>query len=490
MAPGTGSCKTLGETCALGAECCSTNCQGGHCVAAYSCQAYGDICSANVDCCSAVCEKPAGSAVGRCQQTGGSGGTSNCNQDGVPCPSGPTNCCTNVCLDLGSGVPVCAVASGCRVTGDTCSATSQCCGAPGNGENFSVTCENAPSGRCDNGNACNGVGTICGKAYSTTPPYVIIFQVNTNNNCCAGKDACHLDSAGIPRCFGGCSTQSCTGPGDCPHGYTGEPGCCIPAGEQCQFGDQCCDDNPCVPDGSGVLRCTAPTCTPLGSPCTATSTCCEGTCRLLEGIGPVCALPPPGTCTANGQGCSSGSQCCSNYCSGTPATCQTPPACTANGQGCTSGSQCCTGYCDNNTCGPPPTCAPSGGSCTTTPCCAGLTCTGTPLTCQTACLANGNPCTSGSQCCSTVCTAGLCAEPQACQPQGGTCTATADCCTGFSCVIPVGQSSGTCQTGPTCPSAGQQCSQTTPCCPGLLCTDQGTYTPCTGTTTCVCVFQG
>jgi hypothetical protein len=477
----------VGDTCTLAADCCSNNCQGGRCVAAYSCQAYGDICHASTDCCSGVCS---GTSLGRCLLTGGTGGTSNCNQDGVPCSSF-TTCCTNVCVDLGSGTKVCAVASGCRVTGDTCSANQQCCGG-GTNPNGKVVCENAPSGRCDNGKACNGVGTICGKAYALTPPYGIVYTVNTNNNCCDGREACHLDSAGIPRCFGGCPNGNCSG--TCPYGYTGEPGCCIAAGQQCQFGDQCCDDNPCVSDGSGVLRCTAPTCTPLGSACTASSICCQGTCRLVEGLGPVCELPPPGTCSPIGAACTAAtaSQCCSNYCAA-DNTCQVPPPCTANGGGCTpaSASQCCSNYCaTDNTCQNPPACTPDGQACTTPDQCCSANCVGN--VCQPACLANGTACTTGSQCCSTVCggTPLTCQAPQTCQPDNGVCTATSDCCTGLSCVIPVGQSSGTCKPGSTCPSAGQQCSPTTDCCPGLLCTDQGTFTACTGTTTCVCVFAG
>ena len=428
--------------------------------------------------------------MGRCLLTGGSGGTSNCNQDGVPCTSF-TTCCTNVCVDLGGGVPVCAVASGCRVTGDTCLATQQCCGG-GTNPNGPVNCEGAPSGRCDNGQSCNGVGNICGKAYGPLPGGGdgLVYQVNTNNNCCDGRDSCHLDSSGIPRCFGGCSNANCSGPGDCPYGYNGEPGCCIDAGQQCQFGDQCCNGLPCSPqnpaDPNSIYVCQTPSCVPLGSSCAATALpCCQGTCTLVEGMGPICQNPAPG-CTDNGGSCTSASQCCSNFCPS--GTCQNATQCLPDGTSCTSGTQCCSTYCDGtNHCATSPTCKDNGQSCTSgTECCSTNCVSGT---CQPQCKTDGAACTAGSECCSTYCISGLCSLPPACQPLDGPCTATADCCSGYSCVIPSGQTSGTCQTGGGCGLLGQTCSVGgTPCCSGLVCTNSGTYTFCDGTTTCSCIF--
>ena len=379
--PGTGTCKTLGESCAAGADCCSTNCRGGVCVAAYSCQAYGDICHAGTDCCSGICDL-AGGTVGGCVKTGGSGGTSNCNQDGTPCSSA-ANCCTNVCLDLGGGVSVCAVASGCRVTGDYCISDQQCCGG-GTNPNGTVTCSGAPNGRCDNGQNCNGVGTICGKAYdpTCTSNCVPIYSTNTNNNCCDGKEACHLDSAGIPRCFGGCPNETC--PAGCPYGYTGLPGCCIAAGAECQFTSQCCDGNPCIPDEQDVLRCTAPTCKPLGETCTpnsdGTSDCCGAYLCLtdLEGY-TVCQLGGS-ACHGNGSACTIDADCCSVVCTG--GICQAPQTCQAQGGVCTADGDCCTGLTcsfppgqSSGTCEPGASCPGAGQQCSlSTACCPGLTC--------------------------------------------------------------------------------------------------------------------
>src|SRR5262249_24549720 len=158
-------------------------------------------------------------------------GGGGCIQDGNPCPMGASNCCSRVCLDLGSGAPVCQIAGGCRLTGDWCGDDQSCCGGGGN-PNGSGECRRAPDGRCDNGNACNPVGNICG------------LNVNASENCCDGKkEVCKVDQAGIPRCFGGCPGGNCGA--TCPSGFDpNNPACCIQPGQDCQFRDQCCGGAP------------------------------------------------------------------------------------------------------------------------------------------------------------------------------------------------------------------------------------------------------
>ena len=91
---GTGAtCRTLGEACADPYDCCSTNCQGGACVPAYSCSAYGDICYEGDDCCSGLCDTTGGTP-GRCVDPSGG-----CVQGGNPC-TGPTNCCSRLCASI------------------------------------------------------------------------------------------------------------------------------------------------------------------------------------------------------------------------------------------------------------------------------------------------------------------------------------------------------------------------------------------------------
>ncbi len=396
----TSACKVLGQACGGDADCCSTNCQAGVCVRAYSCKAYGDVCQTNTECCGNACSASAG-GVGRCEfVTGGGGG--GCRQDGNPCSDGST-CCSRTCVDLGYGATVCQPVGGCKLTGNFCTSNDSCCGG-GVNPNGSVMCS---GGRCDNGQACNGVGNICGAGRL---PDGGVTDINASQNCCDGKkEVCKVDSSGVPRCFGGGSNQ-------CPTGYTGEAPCCINDGATCQFSDQCCGGALCLPAGNGTLTCQRPTCAPVGAPCEpgAGSTCCAGTECLATGeIGFACQTRPPPTSTDGGTG--------------------TPDA------------------------GP-------------------------------VCRANEASCTSPSQCCSGICTGGVCKAPALCQPQGGACTSGTDCCQGLLCDVPSGSTTGTCQPGATCSASGQACSTTTPCCSGLACEGSVSGNACNGTEPCLCTI--
>jgi hypothetical protein len=374
-----GTCKVIGQGCAADPECCSTNCQSGVCSKAYYCQATGDICRANDECCGHVCSANNDGGVGRCiEVTGGGGG--GCTQEGNPCSGGST-CCSRICFDPGSGANVCLPAEGCRLTGTWCPDTQSCCGG-GTNPNGSVMCT---EGRCDNGQSCNPVGNICG-----APVLPDGGKINASENCCnsfaSGKDVCKLDSSGIPRCFGG-------GSASCPTGYTGDAGCCIAAGDQCQFKDQCCGGAPCVPGADGGLVCTVASCTPVGTTCTATSECCAGTeCRATTETSKACqpilrpdagtsdaGTPDAGLCQSNGTACTSAAQCCSQRC--LSGTCQAPSACQPQGAVCTTTADCCSGDscaipagATSGTC-QPSTCAGGGQPCLIdTNCCNGLVC--------------------------------------------------------------------------------------------------------------------
>jgi len=385
-----GSCKVLGQACANGSDCCSTNCQGGACAKAYYCQATSDICRANDECCGHVCSANNDGGVGRCiAVTGGGGG--GCIQEGNPCSDG-SNCCSRICFDPGSGATVCLPAEGCRLTGTWCPDTQSCCGG-GTNPNGSVTCND---GRCDHGNACNPVGNICGANVLPDGGHI-----NAPQDCCdnaptgPGKDVCKLDSSGIPRCFGGGSAQ-------CPTGYTGDAGCCIAAGQQCQFKDQCCGGAPCVPGADGGLVCTVNSCTSVGSTCTTTSECCAGTeCRATSEVNKACqpivkpdaGAPDAGLCQSNGTACTSAGQCCSQRCIG--GTCLAPGACQPQGAVCTTTADCCSGY----------SCSVPAGA--------------TSGTCQaSACAGGGQPCVMDSNCCNGL----VCLDPNS-----YSCTGTTDC---------------------------------------------------------------
>jgi hypothetical protein len=414
--PGSPNCKVVGQACGAGSECCSTNCQGGLCALQYTCRAGGDLCYKDIDCCTFLCSKNDGTA-GYCRTPSGG-----CIQAGMPCTSG-NNCCTRTCADQWFGVTGCASASGCRMTGEACSSAQGCCGGTvaGSGVKCVLDQKGDTYGSCNNGTGCNPVGNICGANVLLDGG-----SVNAPQSCCDGQKAvCKLDSSGIPRCFGG-STCSSTG-------YSSnDPNCCIPLGGLCQFKDQCCGGAPCIPDSSGVLRCTGSTCTSLGAACTpGVDECCSGEC-LTTASGNACQLPPStdggtdgGTCKADLQTCGGNAECCSGIC--------------------------------------------SGGTCV-------------------SCKPNGESCASSGQCCSQVCEGGVCRVPIICQGTDEACTSSSDCCSGLSCVTPPGSTGGICQSA-TCASSGQACSPTFGCCPGTTCYKSGTLQLCDGTTACTCTPQ-
>ncbi|MFP2896171.1 hypothetical protein [Corallococcus sp. 4LFB] len=403
---GTSSCKVPGQACTGAGDCCSSNCQGGVCKAAYSCQANDDLCMKGADCCGGVCSQENTGTPGRCVAVSG-GGAGGCLQDGNPC-SGSSNCCSRTCVDLGYGTTVCQPVGGCRPTGDYCTDDGVCCG----GEKVSnaVDCRES---RCDKPNGCNPVGNICG---SGQLPDGGIIDVNAREACCDGQKAvCKVDSAGVPRCFGGCPNNNC--PAGCPTGYTGEEPCCIAQEQQCQFSDQCCGGARCLPGADGGLTCQKVTCDPVGTTCDPqNSKCCAGTtCSIVSEFAYACragAVPgggtdggtgtqdggtDAGTCAANGKACGSGAACCSGIC--TNGTCAAPSACQPQGQACTSPADCCVGLgCTIpggsivGTCETGSTCSAAGQACSpTSPCCPRLSCetvTGEACTGTTPCTCN------------------------------------------------------------------------------------------------------
>ncbi|HEY1904717.1 MAG TPA: hypothetical protein VGG91_01675 [Myxococcaceae bacterium] len=270
------------------------------------------------------------------------------------------------------------------------------------------------TGTCNSGNACAPSGNICGAPVVPLPDGGF-GSINANQDCCngkisnggvitPGKDVCKIDGSGIPRCFGGISQS-------CPTGYTGEAGCCVAAGGECNLKDECCGGAPCLPGQDGKLRCSsAPSCKPVGDTCQSTNDCCSGSdCRPTDtGVYACQPKPPPGT-DAGTPDAGSGD-------AGTPDA----GVCSGNGGTCSTNTDCCSDRCI------------------------------------------GDP---GNR---------TCQAPLACEPQGSACTSTADCCTGYACSIPPGSTTGTCQTG-SCTGAGQACTVNDQCCTGLSCLDSTNY---------------
>ncbi|HEY3451205.1 MAG TPA: hypothetical protein VGK67_32910 [Myxococcales bacterium] len=475
------TCKSLGETCAravppaptdAGApllddaglpivpdtgtpapaeDCCSGNCAGGRCVRASACSTAGDICYEALDCCNGTCNIAATGGPGTCAAGLTVPGGTGCTIGGELCDDSG-GCCSHMCLDLGSGVQTCVLGGGCRERGEICQQTEECCG----NDTSNVVCQKASAGdlvgRCANSNACQPIGNCCGAS-----------GANCRQDCCNGKKTvCKDDQQGLSRCFGGCPNDVC--PAGCPDGLDGtNPKCCIAAGSECQFRDQCCDLTPCLPDNTGKTVCKAQTCVAAGATCTpGSSTCCNGlSCEPNGEIGYSCRVP--GVLVDGGVPVlldDAGHPLPND--GGTVPTGDAGPSCKGNGTTCAAASDCCSNSCIAGE---------------------------LSSTCQ-SCKPDTQSCTAGSDCCSGLCQAGTCVPPTTCVSQGGVCSGTAECCAGTVCDISAGQPTGLCNPGATCSSAGQTCSATQPCCNAgtvLRCENTTTNTACAATdVNCAC----
>jgi hypothetical protein len=303
------NCKSAGNPCSANGDCCGGFCNSsGTCGNASWCVVNGNSCSHDAECCGGICTIPSGGTIGVCDQP--SPGATNCTAgiDGQPCGT-CGDCCSALCeIYAPTGVKVCQPAEGCRVDGDTCHATSDCCGAPGtnlpgagevqcigdsggtvpNAQDTIGICRN-PTGCDPEGDTCHYLNYTCGNS-------------SKRNDCCAcisGKQCCVLDALGAPRC----------------NAIT----TCVMPGGQCAFAGDCCNGEPCVPNGQGQLVCGA-SCVNTSGMCTNTGDCCNGlTCVFTPGqtYGTCGGGSGSGSgsgynCPLSGQACSDTNPCCAN----------------------------------------------------------------------------------------------------------------------------------------------------------------------------------
>jgi hypothetical protein len=333
------TCRTAGNPCTQGSQCCSTLCQDGVCkLGASFCIQTGDVCGDGDMCCSGECRKGSG-PLGTCAPP--PSGATNCADgvDGTVCAD-CNGCCSRVCAPYApSGVRVCQPASGCRVNGDLCRKDSDCCGAAGTGlpGEGNVTCEieaGKALGICRNPRSCNPQGDVCHyKDYACSIS-------SARNDCCGSPGntgTCQLDTLGVPRCYG--------------------LDACRQAGETCSSAIDCCNQAPCVPDASGVLRCFVPpvssidggvpsACVPPGGSCTINADCCVGSVciELVGSTQGVCGTrpPPPGSLPVDGG---------TGPVDGASAVDGPAAVCAEYGQACTTSADCCNAVtCWNSRC--------------------------------------------------------------------------------------------------------------------------------------------
>jgi hypothetical protein len=307
--PANGSCATLGNTCKQNSECCSSFCENGICAQPSYCGQDGEICLIPADCCGGICTIVSGKTYGLCTQPPSNG--AQCKAiDGVVCSSSDNGdagfldsglpacggaCCSRDCAPWGpTHVLICQPASGCHPVGDLCTKDTDCCG--GQGTSPTQTCNKSgsdPVGVCSNPTGCKPNGDICRLQTN---------QCNATDNCCSGnvqqKDTCKQDNLGVPRCS-----------------YAGDAGCIpVDAGTQCASSADCCNLDPCVPDGKGGFTCYPSTCVPVTGVCTNDADCCPGGHCYIPGgqTSGTCQPTSDGGCTGAqyGQVCTVSSDCC------------------------------------------------------------------------------------------------------------------------------------------------------------------------------------
>ena len=405
-----------------------------------------------------------------------------CAMTGATC-TGPGQCCPDAVCAAGR---CCTSARGaCEHGSECCSATcaaGACCGPHGFTCHADAEC---CAGPCTDGRCCAPTSATCSGDAECCSASCVDGRCGcsgANARCIAGADCCSgTCTAGFCACVP--DDRACTSAGECCSGRCEGGACagCAPTGAVCVEGS-CCDGL-CM-DG----RC----CSYPNRACGSGSQCCSGVCTagVCAGlpVGAACE-PTPWVCGEIGEcvnghcciapqfACSGTSDCCEGSCNGgvccsragepcdsavgdfgccTGQMCESNRCCSAAGEHCSSASDCCSGLCNAGMCD----CAPLGAACArdTGDCCDGTYCGGdgtdTPRRCG---LGSGGVCTASSQCIAGLtCIAGTC---ESCGQPGHGCSATSDCCIGTC-------ASGTC----ACASPGASCAGDHDCCFGGTCT--------------------
>ncbi|MDB4938145.1 MAG: Tryptophan synthase alpha chain [Labilithrix sp.] len=481
-----GSCKASGSTCAANTECCSGGCMGGTCSAATSfCRQNGDACTSSTQCCGGTCTGATATQAGYCSTVIAPGGGTSCTIAGtvVACSSSTDYACNAACCsgscgpnDAAPGFQICQQGASCKVQGELCTKSDDCCGYPTMG---SLQCSKPAGasatdyGRCNSENSCSKPGQVC---------KTIADACSFPNNCCEPGDialagggncnsnpdaCCRHDNNGIPRCtqYAVCRAagQTCESPADCCpiNGVT--PPCspdaggvyhcaasCLADNATCTIDKDCCGGN-CYKATAGAATgtCKIPTCTKLTcaaypGKCGQLSDGCGGIALAADGVTPDCGgCTFPQTCGGGGTPNVCGGQICTpNTCAGLNAECGTVP----NGCGqlltcpdCTVGT--CGGGGVANKCG--------------TPTCNALTCAGQGIECGQTGDGCGNvldcpPCGPNTTCggggVANKCGAPACTPLTKC-PAGKTCGDYPDGCGGS-------VHCGECVPGETCGGGG------------------------------------
>ena len=261
---GAGGCSVAGTLCQQ-CTCCSALClayAGGPtkvCQNPQGCHPTGDLCTKNSDCCGyagsglpgdgqVYCEKSVGFAVGVCRKPTGCNPQGNiCKYTGTvqACGIARNNCCDqpggpgSSCKLDAQGVPRCYGINSCRMSGETCSNTADCC------NNLACIPDAMGILKCGNmGMKCSPSGGPCSVAA----------------DCCTVGDKCITAPGSVQ---GICTPPSTPDGGTADGGTDGGTALCAEYGQACRVGGTpCCNGVQCSKPGG------------FGDPCAAGDTDC------------------------------------------------------------------------------------------------------------------------------------------------------------------------------------------------------------------------
>lgn len=254
-----------------------------------------------------------------------------CGRDGEACCATGSACGDGLVCDMG----VCRVAPTCTALAEACTSLSQCCAGAG-------ACRASPSSpSCclERDAACTNDRQCCGSMRCTAGRCAAVAE---GSDCTTDRD-CDTDLRCTDgRCYLPCGTLEgfCSVLRPCCEGLMCTlGGACVPVPACSDAGAACVDPGQCCSGSCASRICRASACASDGLPCASTAGCCAGyTCRSG-----VCRSS---TCGITGQSCASTSQCCVGYlcASGTCRPCADPGVRCSASSTCCSGS-CVDGIC-------------------------------------------------------------------------------------------------------------------------------------------------
>ncbi len=282
-------------------------------------------------------------------------------------------------------------------------------------------------------------GRLEGASAADRSGWLTYFADAACTESCANARQC-LDA--VPLCGDsgdGCGqTEHCCGfiVGKAKCGETAS--CCKPKGSDCLEDRECCDGKKCEAISPIKRTCGRIECVPVGQACEHGGECCSENC---DGNG-LCSV----ICLEDDSACTKPEDCCSKQCDDSGHC-----SCEAVGGMCDTPEECCSEVCNEGVCESSEDCFQTGEACNVTSDC----CPPNDCPASQCCLENGQACNNADQCCN-----GNCSETGCCSNIGGPCKEPAECCQG-TCVseicgcAPLGEQCG--KASDCCDAATAEC---------------------------------